>query len=204
MKAIDLVGRKIGRLQILSFAGRNTQGAYSKRMWECLCECGKTVTLCSQVLLSAHTRSCGCLEKSNGAHLRKHGESGTPEYIHWLRIKSRCGNPKNKDYPNYGGRGITICKRWATDFEAFKNDMGGRPPGMTIGRIDNNAEYGPENCRWENISQQNNNKRDTNQVEFQGVTYTSISVCARAIGITRDSLRRRIQKEGIKCHKRIP
>ena len=92
--------------------------------------------------------------------MRTHGMSYTPVYNAWHSMRYRCLNPKSRDYPNYGGRGITICERWLK-FENFLADMGERPKRrrLTVGRIDNDRGYSPDNCRWETYTQQNNNNR---------------------------------------------
>lgn len=100
----------------------------------------------------------------------KHGQSArnrTAEYNCWDAIKQRCLNPKNDNYKNYGGRGITICERWLS-FENFFTDMGPRPAGMTIERRDNNKGYGPENCYWADRGTQARNTRRNRWIEYNG------------------------------------
>lgn len=121
----------------------------------------------------------------------KHGKYGTPIYWLWSRMISRCGNPKYKDYPNYGGRGIRVCERWK-DFASFYADMGEKPPGMSIDRIENDGHYEPGNCRWATPIEQSNNRRSNHRVTINGVTQT-ISQWARQYNLHRHTLYGRIK-----------
>lgn len=98
----------------------------------------------------------GTVRKSNIIH----GMKGTPTYMSWMSMKSRCNNPNNVSYKNYGGRGITVCKRWY-NFKNFYEDMGQKPNGLSLDRIDNDGNYEPSNCKWSTWVEQNNNKRNT-------------------------------------------
>jgi hypothetical protein len=95
-----------------------------------------------------------------------HGMSGgrgrkpSRAYQAWANMKQRCNNPNHPSYADYGGRGITVCERWA-DFSAFHVDMGDPPPGLSLDRIDNDRGYGPDNCRWATQIEQQHNRRDT-------------------------------------------
>jgi len=118
----------------------------------------------------------------------------TPTYKSWDSMKQRCSNPQDKDYVRYGGRGITVHPAWL-DFQVFLKELGLRPKGLTLGRIDNSLGYGPGNCRWETPEQQGNNRRTNRFFECWGVRRT-IAQWAKYVGMSRQALRYRI---GIGC-----
>jgi len=101
--------------------------------------------------------------------------SKTRLYNSWQNMKSRCNNPNNPKYSYYGGRGISVCKEWMKSFKAFKEDMGERPEGMTLDRIDNDKNYEPSNCKWSTWSEQMKNRRDKlkTRSKYRHVTYNN-------------------------------
>ena len=103
----------------------------------------------------------------------RHGGVGTSTHNVWMGMKARCDNPNNKDYKNYGGRGITYAPAWS-DFAAFRADMGERPEGMSLERIDNGKGYSPDNCRWATLEKQNNNRRTTRLFTYKGQTLSMV------------------------------
>lgn len=110
-----------------------------------------------------------------------HGLSKTKEYVAWTKMKDRCLNPRAKDYPRYGGRGICISDRWLT-FAGFLADMGRRPSDMhSVERVDNDGNYEPSNCRWATRIEQHNNTRRTHFVNYRG-RKMSVANAVRAAG----------------------
>lgn len=161
---LDLVGQKFGRLLVVSRAANTKAGM---RRWVCQCDCGGTTVTTGAKLRSGHTKSCGCLNKER---ITKHGMHKSAEYIVYQQMKERCFNTKKGSYTRYGAKGITVCERWRVSFENFYEDMGPRPPGTSLDRIDNAGNYEPGNCRWADNATQYRNRAQTVWITYNGET----------------------------------
>lgn len=185
---VDRTGLVYGRLTVISYQGKDKN---NNSLWLCKCSCGNTKTTRGNALSSGATKSCGCL-KAIG---RKptHGMCKTSEYNIWAGMVARCNNPNKHNYYKYGGRGITVCKRWLK-FENFYKDMGPRPTlKHEIDRKDNNKGYFPGNCRWATRSENNRNTRHNHLLTYKGET-KCIAAWSEETGIHEGTLRTRIRK----------
>lgn len=182
-KAADLSGKQFGRWFVLGPADplRDRQG---NLMWRCRCSCGTERAVRGYVLTSRDCPSCGCrIVEATKLRAITHGKRSTKEYGIYRAMLNRCDLPSQKCYPQYGGRGITVCERWRASFAAFLEDMGPRPSdGHSVDRIDPNGNYEPGNCRWATSVQQNNNRRNNRRITHAGKTLT-LAEWARELGV---------------------
>lgn len=192
-KRIDLTGAVFDRLTVIEYAGNDK---YKNAQWKCRCECGTEKVISGASLRSGHTLSCGCFHKEKASdwavkNKTTHGMRKSRTYSVWTNMRTRCTNPKYKQYKDYGGRGITVCDRWLESFENFLADMGEAPEDKTLDRIDNNGNYEPNNCRWATYHEQRMNRSDT--VMFEGKT---VYAWAEELGMNYYTLYSRLKRYG--------
>jgi len=195
----DLTGHRFHRLVVLGRA-EPTPGNRGAR-WRCKCDCGAETISRSDALKNGRSKSCGCHRaEMGGKHVvsmnTTHGSYGTPEYRVWRGMKDRCFNPNSASYADYGGRGITVCDKWVNSFQAFLADMGPRPDGASIDRIDNNKGYESGNCRWADRITQARNKRNNSLIEHEGETRT-LSEWAERAGMPAWKLSQRLYRDNL-------
>lgn len=176
----DLTGQKFGRLTVI---GLDTSKETRKTYWICQCECGKISSHRSDGLLGGHIKSCGCYKSEqdalNVAKNHTHKQSGTRLYHIWQGMKERCHNQNSPNYKNWGARGIKVCEEWKNSFETFYQWAmeNGYKSNLTIDRIDNNAGYNPQNCRWATNKEQCRNRRSNVYITIGKTTKTLKEWC---------------------------
>lgn len=190
----DIAGKRFGRLTAIYLDNSrcNSHGKY----WICRCDCGTLRSVSQSNLVYGGTVSCG---RGKCRSTRKtHGGSHERLYHVWAGMRTRCISPQCANYPSYGGRGITVCKEWQNSFEAFRDWAFAHgydesvPRGQcTIDRIDVNGNYCPENCRWVDVTAQNNNKRKNRRIECFGEVKT-LAEWALEYGMLPETLAQRL------------
>ena len=189
-KIIDLTGQRFGRLVVVKRVDNKGQHP----AWLCKCDCGNECIVTGSHLKSGHSQSCGCLQKERTSKSRKrHGLCDSRQYSIWTNMKSRCSNQEDHAYKYYGGRGITVCDEWKSDFQAFYYwaMANGYQDNLTLDRIDVNGNYEPSNCRWVSMKEQSLNKRSNHLITYNGETLT-ITQWADRLGIDKMVLFARI------------
>jgi len=190
-KLIDLKGKKFNRLTVIERYHENN--IHNKPLWLCKCDCGKETIVNGLSLKNGNTKSCGCyakeIQKLSSNKKSKHNLRNTRLYNIWRGMKKRCYDLKNKDYKNYGKRGIKICEEWLNDFKTFYDwaMSNGYKDNLTIDRIDTNGNYEPNNCRWTDLETQQNNRRNTEHITI-GNDSKTMSQWARTIGVHHSSI----------------
>lgn len=190
-RLIDLTGQRFGRLVVKVRRGSDN---WKSSLWLCQCDCGNNCLVSSHNLRTNHTQSCGCLQKeATSRALTTHGYRNTKLYGVWNSMLSRCQRKNNSAFAHYGGRGISVCDEWRA-FDGFLrwSLANGYREGLSIDRIDNDKGYCPDNCRWETMKVQANNRRYTLKAEYNGEIRT-VAEWADTYGIKYATLRKRLK-----------
>ena len=188
----NIAQQRFGRLTAISSTGEKKWGVF---LWHCMCDCGGTHIAAVNSLIAGLVRSCGCLLKETASNnAMRHGEYGSPTYKSWDSMMQRCNNPNTRSFKNYGGRGISVYPPWQ-QYETFRKDMGERPPGTSLDRIDVNGDYTPSNCRWATAATQARNQRRNRLTFDQAETIRTMykqgkrpKAIAEALGVTRNQV----------------
>jgi len=192
-RRLELTGKRFGRLTVVRKSDK--LGKRGEVRWICKCDCGKTTNSLGAALRTGTARSCGCLRSElTAARFTTHGWARRPLFVIWRNMIKRCYDPRDPSFHNWGGRGIKVCDRWRNSYDNFEKDVGARPANQTLGRIDNNGDYEPSNCRWETRKQQANNMRTNDCLQFNGETLT-LSQIADISGVPYKTLWRRLKVE---------
>ena len=189
MNKYDRTGQRFGMLLLVEITNERKRGAI---VYLCQCDCGVRKKISIKYLRRGDCISCGCYNKIKTT---KHGMTRTPTYVSWQSLIARCIKLNNDQYKYYGGRGITVCERWLdknNGFINFLSDMGERPQGKTIDRIDNNGNYCPENCKWSDAKTQNRNRKCSRMIEYNGETLNLIAWAERT-GINEATISSRLK-----------
>jgi hypothetical protein len=181
--AKDLTNKRFGKLLVIQRSGTHMEPSGGRKAtWLCRCDCGNTTIVQSTNFRA--TVSCGCHRRRALSHGHTVLGQRTSEYLSWQSMHQRCENPNSKNYYRYGGRGITVCKRWQK-FDNFIKDMGSKPAhGLSIERKNNDKGYSPSNCTWATLHQQARNTRRTVWVCLPDGKRVPLAEAAEKLGIS--------------------
>lgn len=185
----DLTGKRFGMVTAIEPSFKNNHGAWQ---WLCRCDCGVIFTTCGSRLSGSRTKSCGCNQWSA---VTKHGQTRSLTWNSWLSMRRRCDDLSSNRYHAYGAVGIKYCERWK-DFAAFLEDMGERPVGTSLDRIDGSQGYSKENCRWASAKMQSRNRSVVRLFQL-GNAQMTIGDLAKIAGVSTSTMRRRIIDAGM-------
>lgn len=186
-----LEGQRFGRLTVICFHHKDKSRS---RYYLCKCDCGNKVIIYKYNLIRGLTKSCGCLNSELAIkRFRKHNKTNSRVYKCWLGMKNRCYNKNEPAFYRYGGRGITVCDEWKNDFMAFYDwaMANGYKDDLTLDRINNNGDYGPSNCRWATMKEQQRNRRDNKIIEYNGEKHC-VAEWGEILGIDDNLIRNRL------------
>lgn len=194
---LNIMKEKYGLLTPIEYS--HSKNKKSNQFWLFKCDCGNEKISRLYDVKNGKINSCGCLHKRQLAERNKsnskHGYFGTPTYDCWANIIDRCCNPNSSNYNAYGDKGITMCQKWRQSFEEFLKDMGERPEGFSIDRIDVYGNYEPNNCRWANAKTQANNRTNNRKINFNNQNL-NLSEWSDITGIKPTTISKRIDKYG--------
>lgn len=180
----DWINRKFGRMTVVAVVRTGKELHF-----ECVCACGAKKLCRKGHIIHGRIKSCGCYRRDI---TMKHGMFRSSEYQSWQAMKERCHNPNSTSFHKYGGRGISVCKRWQNSFENFFKDMGPKPSSLhSINRKNNDGDYTPGNCEWADLITQANNTRTNRVITARGRTMT-VAQWSRFSGINCNTIRHRL------------
>ena len=195
-----MLGLSFGRITVIEETLlRSKAGSI---IYKCLCSCGNYKNIDGVYLRRGGTKSCGCLGEEYRCSTNKKGglshgatinKNNTGAYKSWLAMRRRCTDPKYKDYQHYHNKNIQVCSDWLNSFTNFLEDMGDRPTGLTLDRIDNDGNYCKDNCRWATRLQQSSNSTTPRLITFKGET-RSVTAWAKLLNIPRARISARLNQ----------
>lgn len=186
-----MIGKTFGEWTVRDTANKRGKNSY----WLCQCTCGVEREVFVGTLRAGRSKSCGHARGGLSKPIIPFSDRRSmPEYTSWRAMRKRCNSKRDKNYHNYGARGVSVCERW-DNFDNFYADMGKRPEGRSLDRIDSSGDYTPENCRWATVWEQAQNTRaNCPVIRSDGVRFPTINQAARSVGVLRTTLRYNINK----------